>query len=78
LLDENNFVSQQLPSIHQAHKARKRRMRLLVLGNSAAEIASQLFISVSTTETHRRKIKQKLDASNMFELSHYRRAFDLI
>jgi hypothetical protein len=48
------------------------------LGKSTTEIATELFISATTAETHRRNIKQKLNAPTIFELSQYARAFDLI
>jgi DNA-binding CsgD family transcriptional regulator len=78
LLEENNF----LRNNHQRFKLLSRRERevlaLIALGKSAAEIAESLFISVTTVETHRRNIKQKLQASSSYELSLYARAFDLI
>jgi two-component system, NarL family, response regulator NreC len=46
-------------------------LRLLALGHTNQEIASQLFLSVRTVETHRAHIMQKLRISNRAELVRY-------
>jgi DNA-binding NarL/FixJ family response regulator len=46
-------------------------LRLLALGHTNQEIASMLFISVRTAETHRAHIMQKLRLSNRAELVRY-------
>ena len=46
-------------------------MRLLALGHTNQEIASKLFISVRTAETHRSHIMQKLRLANRAELVRY-------
>jgi two-component system, NarL family, response regulator NreC len=46
-------------------------LRLLALGHTNQEIASQLFISVRTAETHRAHIMQKLRLSSRAELVRY-------
>lgn len=43
-------------------------LRLIALGHTNAEIATQLFISVRTVETHRAHIQQKLNVSTRAEL----------
>ncbi len=43
-------------------------LRLLALGHTNQEIASQLFISVRTAETHRAHIVQKLRLTTRAEL----------
>jgi DNA-binding CsgD family transcriptional regulator len=50
----------------------------MALGKTSAETATQLFISTSTVETHRKNIKQKLDTNSYYEVCKYARAFDLI
>lgn len=45
--------------------------RLLASGKSNKEIATALFISVKTVETHRRSIMQKLEISSIVELVHW-------
>jgi len=46
-------------------------LRLLALGHTNQEIASQLFISVRTAETHRAHIMQKLRITTRAELVRY-------
>ena len=46
-------------------------LRLLALGHTNQEIASQLYISVRTAETHRAHIMQKLRISTRAELVRY-------
>ena len=53
-------------------------LRLLALGHTNQEIASQLFISVRTAETHRAHIMQKLSLSSRAELVRYALEHDLI
>jgi two-component system, NarL family, response regulator NreC len=52
--------------------AREREvLRLLALGHTNQEIASQLFISVRTAETHRAHVMQKLRLESRAELVRY-------
>lgn len=43
-------------------------LKAIAHGNTSAEIAEKLFISVITVETHRRNLLQKFKAKNMVEL----------
>lgn len=53
-------------------------LSFIALGTSNREIAERLFISVNTVETHRKKIKAKLDIVSPYELLQYANAFNLI
>jgi len=46
-------------------------LRLIALGHTNTEIASQLYLSVRTVETHRAHIQQKLRASSRADLVRY-------
>jgi two-component system, NarL family, response regulator NreC len=46
-------------------------LRLIALGNTNAEIAEQLYLSVRTVESHRAHIQQKLGRSTRAELVRY-------
>lgn len=46
-------------------------LRLIALGHTNAEIASELFLSVRTVETHRAHVQQKLGLSTRAELVRY-------
>ncbi|WP_129716001.1 response regulator transcription factor [Pedobacter sp. SYP-B3415] len=78
LLEENNFLRQNLPAFSRLGKREKEILRLMARGKSSNEIAEQLFISSATVDTHRRNIRTKLGVNTHFELSQYARAFDLI
>lgn len=77
LLAENNFLRKNFKNYAQLTRREKEILAQIALGKSAAEIAKGLFISVATAETHRKNIKQKLNAST-YELMQYARAFDLV
>lgn len=46
-------------------------LRMIALGHTNAEIASQLYLSVRTVETHRAHIQQKLNLGSRSELVQY-------
>jgi two-component system response regulator NreC len=48
-------------------------LKLLALGHTNAEIATELFLSVRTVESHRARIQRKLDISGRAELVRYAR-----
>lgn len=78
LLDENTFLRTNHGRFATLTTREREVLRALALGHSAPEIASHLFISPQTAETHRRNLRRKLGAESAFELSQYARAFDLI
>ncbi|RZL10933.1 MAG: LuxR family transcriptional regulator [Hymenobacter sp.] len=78
LLDENVFLRTNHGRFATLTTREREVLRALALGQSAPEIASHLFISPQTAETHRRNLRRKLGAESAFELGQYARAFDLI
>jgi DNA-binding CsgD family transcriptional regulator len=78
MLEENTFLRQHYHRFIRLSKREQQVLKLLSLGKSSNEIARELFISISTADTHRRNIKNKLQASSFFDLQQYARAFDLI
>ena len=46
-------------------------IKLVVMGNSAIEIANQLFLSPHTVDTHRKNIMAKLDLKNIADLVNF-------
>jgi two-component system response regulator NreC len=58
---------------HQNPLSKRERevLRLLALGHTNQEIATQLFISVRTAETHRARIMKKLGMTSRAELVRY-------
>lgn len=78
LLDENNFLRKNNHNYSKLSKREREVLRLMAHGNGSQEIAEQLYISVNTVKTHRKKILNKLEIKNAFDLNKYARAFDLI
>lgn len=78
LLKENNFLRENYKLFSTLTRREKEVLRLTAIGKSAVETASELFMAVTTAETHRRNIKNKLNIATFFDLQQYARAFDLI
>lgn len=78
LLDENTFLRHHSATYARLTAREREVLRYLALGHSSADIAEELHLSVRTSETHRRNIRQKLRATSTFELGQYARAFNLI
>jgi two-component system response regulator NreC len=53
-------------------------LRLIALGHTNGEIASQLYLSVRTVESHRAHIQQKTQRTSRAELVAYAREHDLL
>lgn len=78
LLDENTFLRSHAATFANLTGRERQVLTHLARSRSSGEIAEALFISTQTVDTHRRNLRQKLGASNAFELGQYARAFDLI
>lgn len=53
-------------------------LRLVALGNTNADIAAELYVSVRTVETHRAHVQQKLGVKARADLVRYARQFGLL
>ncbi len=53
-------------------------LRLIALGHTNAEVATQLYLSVRTVESHRARIQQKTQRSSRAALVAYTRELGLI
>ena len=78
LMDENNFLRDNMQKFSSLTQRERLILQYIAKGKSNKEIAGETSISVSTVETHRKKIKSKLDAKSIFELAQYAAAFDLM
>ena len=59
-------------AVHRKTSSREREvLQLLVEGKSTKEIASTLYVSVKTIETHRKQIMDKLDLHTIADLTKY-------
>ena len=56
---------------HAAHPREREVLKLLARGYAYKEIASQLFISIKTVETHVSSVLRKTQKSNRYELSRW-------
>ncbi|RNL50206.1 response regulator transcription factor [Pedobacter jejuensis] len=78
LLEENNFLRKNVGNFSKLSRREKTILKEISLGKSSIEIASELHISSTTVDTHRRNIRDKLNAKTSYEIAQYARAFDLI
>lgn len=78
LMEEHLFLKQSLDKLSSLSNREKQVLKLLALGKKNEEISAELFISINTAKTHRKKIREKLDAFSTIELHKYASAFNLI
>lgn len=78
LTQENDFLKANMQKFSALTDRERLILQHIAKGKTNKEIANETSISVSTVETHRKKIKAKLDAKTGFELTQYAIAFNLI
>ena len=78
LLEENNFLRRNFKKYSKLSQREREVLKELALGKTSAETAADLFISLSTVDTHRKNIRKKLEMASYYELCQYARSFDLI
>jgi len=78
LLEEHTFLRKNLSKFISLSKREREVLKMMALGKSSVDTATELFISKLTVETHRKNIKNKLESNSYFELCQYARAYDLI
>lgn len=78
LYEDTMFIKKHAQLYKKLGKREVEILKMLAYSKSAPEIAAELFLSVATVETHRRNIKQKLEADSAYDLMQYARAFDLL
>lgn len=78
LLDENNFLKENINKFAKLTKREVQVLKYLAQGITAAVCGEELFISYQTVETHRKNIKKKLGAKSFHDLHTYAKSFDLI
>jgi DNA-binding CsgD family transcriptional regulator len=78
LLEENNFLRNNYHVFDQLTKREREILRMMALGLSSEDMASQLHISETTASTHRRNIKKKLSIESHYDIIRFAQAFDLI
>jgi DNA-binding CsgD family transcriptional regulator len=78
LMEENRFLREHHEKFSLLTKREREILKMLATGMQNAVIAKELHISVTTAETHRKRIRQKLGAKTNFELTQYAQAFDML
>jgi DNA-binding CsgD family transcriptional regulator len=78
LLEENNFLRHNHKVFDTLTKREREILRLIAMGLSSAEIASMLHLSEATVNTHRKNVKNKLNARSNYDITRFAQAFDLV
>jgi DNA-binding CsgD family transcriptional regulator len=78
LMSELHFLRTNNPLFLTLTKREIDVLRLMALGKSSTEISESLFISPTTVETHRKKVRNKLGIKNTYETLLFAQAYDLI
>lgn len=78
LMQENKFLREKQKVFASLSKREKEVLQHLVLGHDSGKIAEALFISEATVKTHRRNIRNKLNAESTYDLLQFAQAFNLV
>ncbi len=78
LLEEEVFRRRNNDRFLSLTQREKEVLRLIALGETNQQISKDLFVSCDTVRTHRNRIWQKLDITNLVGAIRFARAFDLI
>ena len=78
LLEENNFLRANYHVFDLLTNREKEILKLMAMGLSSVQMAKKLHISEMTATTHRRNIKNKLNAENNYDITRFAQAFNLI
>lgn len=78
LLDKHNFRDKKHLNFSLLTPRETEVLAKLAQGHTNKELADQLFISLDTVKSHRKRIKSKLEASSTVDFIKYAKAFDLV
>lgn len=78
VLEENIFLKKNFKKFELLTRREKEILRLISQGQTSDQVAEQLFISVHTERTHRKKIRYKLETRSYAELVRFAQQFDLL
>lgn len=78
VLEENKFLRANHHIFASLTRREKEILKNMALGKSSLDIANELHISETTANTHRRNIRKKINAGNIYEITRFAQAFDLI
>ncbi|MGE6219670.1 response regulator transcription factor [Nubsella zeaxanthinifaciens] len=78
LMDDVRFLRENATVFAKLSAREREVLKLMALGLSSTEIATQLFIAMATVDTHRRNIRKKLLLKNNYEAVKFAQAFNLL
>eukprot|EP01035_Chromulina_nebulosa_P020294 gene20294-26344_t len=78
LIDENTYLQSNKDSFATLTPREKVILALMAFDKSSSEIAAKLHISEDTVKTHRRNIKKKINAENLYDVIKFAQAFDML
>ncbi len=78
LLQENSFLQENKRAFLSLTNREREILKMLATGASSLDIAQKLFISEATVNTHRRNLRNKLNAETPYDIIRFAQAFDLI
>lgn len=78
LMEENSFLRRHHHIFASLTRREKEILRLMAMGVNSTEIAEKLHISEATASTHRRNIRNKINAQTPYDVTRFAQAFDLI
>jgi DNA-binding CsgD family transcriptional regulator len=78
LLDERNFLIKNQDTYASLTKQERVILVLIAQGKSSIEIADELHISEETVNTHRKKIRAKINAKTPYDITRFAQIFNLI
>eukprot|EP01036_Dinobryon_divergens_P030162 gene30162-39359_t len=78
LMDENTYLQSNKDSFATLTPREKVILALMAFDKSSSEIAAKLHISEDTVKTHRRNIKKKINAENLYDVIKFAQAFDML
>ncbi len=78
LMGENNYLRSNKNSFATLTPREKVILTLMAYDKSSSEIAEKLHITEDTVKTHRRNIKKKINAENLYDVIKFAQAFDML
>ena len=78
LLDEDNYVRDNIALFKTLSKRETEILVLMASNQSGAAIASLLFLSEDTVKTHRKNIKRKIRATSYYDVVKFAQSFGLL
>lgn len=76
ILDENNFMKENIEKFSSLTKREKETFQLIIKGKSNEQIAKEMHISLHTVRTHRNRVWKKLKITHFIDCLKYKSFFN--